>query len=74
MHLKKMFSGKPGINNILFLDSYLDKDVKSNISNNIKNLLQVKNNMFIKEIEKTEYGIYTLGYRFNLNVPNSLIF
>ena len=41
---------------------------------NIKNLLLEKNNMFIKEIEKTEYGIYTLGYRFNLNVPNSLIF
>ena len=66
--------GKSGINNILFLDSYLDKDVKSNISNNIKNLLQPQNNMFIKEVKKTEYGIYTLGYRFNLNVPNSLIF
>ena len=52
---------KAGINNILFLDSYLDKDVKLNISNNIKNLLLEKNNMFIKEIEKTEYGIYTFN-------------
>ena len=51
-----------------------DKINTTNISNNIKNLLLEKNNMFIKEIEKTEYGIYTLGYRFNLNVPNSLIF
>ena len=43
------------------VNSYLDKDVKLNISNNIKNLLQLKNNMFIKEIEKTEYGIYTFN-------------
>ena len=63
---------KPGINNILFLDSYLDKDVKSNISNNIKNLLQLKNNMFIKEVKKTEYGIYTLGYISNQEAPASI--
>ena len=46
-------------NNILFLDSSLDKDVKLKISNNIKNLLESKNNIFIKEIKKTEYGIHT---------------
>lgn len=50
---------KSGINNILFLDSSLDKDVKLNISNNIKNLLESKNNIFIKEIKKTEYSIHT---------------
>ena len=48
-----------GVNNILFLDSYLDKAIKSNISNNIKKLLEVKNNIVIKEVKKTEYGIYT---------------
>ena len=63
---------KPGINNILFLDSYLDKDVKSNISNNIKNLLLEKNNMFIKEVKKTEYGIYTLGYISNQEASASI--
>ena len=50
---------KGGINNILFLDSSLDKKVKLNISNNIENLLESKNNIFIKEIKKTEYGIHT---------------
>ena len=48
-----------GINNILFLDSYLNKDVKSNISNNIKDLLGLNNEISIKEIKKIEYGIYT---------------
>lgn len=47
-----------GINTILFLDSYLNKNDKSNISNNINNLLGVKNNIFIKEIKKIEYRIY----------------
>lgn len=51
--------GEYGINNVLFLYSSLNKDVKSNISNNIKNLLEVKNNISIKEVKKTEYGIYT---------------
>lgn len=37
-----------GINTILFLDSYLNKNDKSNISNNINNLLGVKNNIFDK--------------------------
>lgn len=50
---------KSGINNILFLDSSLDKEIKLNISNNIKSLLESKNNIFIKEIKKTEYGIHT---------------
>lgn len=50
---------KWGINIILFLDRFLDKNVKSNISNNIKNLLKSKSNILIKEIKKTEYGIYT---------------
>ena len=45
------------INNILFLDSSLDKDVKLNIGYNIKNLLGSKD-ISIKEIKKTEYGIY----------------
>ena len=48
-----------GINNILFLDSSLNKDIKSNIGNNIKNLLELKNNISIKEIKEIEYGIYT---------------
>ena len=50
---------KHGINNILFLDKYLNKNVKLNINNNIKNLLELKNNISIKEIKKIEYGIYT---------------
>ena len=50
---------KYGINNILFLDRSLNKDVKLNINNNIKNLLELKNNISIKEIKKIEYGIYT---------------
>ena len=45
------------INNILFLDSSLDKDVKLNIGYNIKNLLESKD-ISIKEIKKTEYGIH----------------
>ena len=50
---------KHGINNILFLDKSLNKNVKLNINNNIKNLLELKNNISIKEIKKIEYGIYT---------------
>lgn len=49
-----------GINNILFLDSSLNKDAKSDINHNIRNLLGLENNIFIKEIKKIEYGIY--GY------------
>ena len=49
---------KGGINNILFLNTSLNKDIKSNISNNIKNLLEIKNDISIKEIKETEYGIY----------------
>lgn len=48
-----------GVNNILFLNSFLNGDIKSNISNNIKNLLELKNNISIKEIKEIEYGIYT---------------
>ena len=48
-----------GINNILFLDSSLSKDVKSNISYSIKDLLGLENQMVVKEIKKTEYGIYS---------------
>lgn len=47
------------INNILFLDSNLKKDIKSNISNNINNILKCEKIIFIKEIKKIEYGIYT---------------
>lgn len=48
-----------GINNILFLDRYLSEDVKSDIGKNIKSLLELKNDIFIKEFKETEYGIYT---------------
>ena len=48
-----------GINNVLFLNGSLSKDIKSNIGNNIKNLLELKNDISIKEIKKIEYGIYT---------------
>ena len=47
-----------GINNILFLDAYLSKYIKLNISTNIKDLLESKNNIPIKEIKETEYRIY----------------
>lgn len=47
------------INNVLFLDSYLNEDIKLNISNNITDLLGLKNDISIKEINKIEYGIYT---------------
>jgi len=47
-------------NNILFLDSYLESEIKSNISDNIKSLLGEKGIVCIKEIQKTEYRIY--GY------------
>ena len=46
--------------NILFLDSYLENDIKSNISYNIKSLLEEESIVGIKEIQKTEYRIY--GY------------
>ncbi|SCH84414.1 MULTISPECIES: hypothetical protein [unclassified Romboutsia] len=48
-----------GINNILFLDRYLNKDVKSNIGSNIKKLLELERKIYIKEIKKTEYEIYS---------------
>ena len=50
---------KCGINNILFLNSSLNKDIKSNIGKNIKDLLELRNNISIKEIKEIEYGIYT---------------
>ena len=46
--------------NVLFLDSYLENDIKSNISDNIKSLLGEESIVGIKEIKKTEYRIY--GY------------
>ena len=48
------------INNILFLDSYLEDDIKCNISDNIRFLLGEENIIDIKEIQKKEYRIY--GY------------
>ena len=48
-----------GVNNVLFLNGFLNKDIKSNISNNIKDLLELKNNISIKEIKEIEYAIYT---------------
>jgi len=46
--------------NVLFLDSYLENDIKSNISDNIKSLLGEESTIYIKEIQKIEYRIY--GY------------
>lgn len=48
------------INKILFLDSSLSKNIKSNISDSIKSLLGDKNIISIKEIQKMEYRLY--GY------------
>ena len=45
---------------VLFLDSYLEKNIKSNVSENIKSLLGEESIVGIKEIQKTEYRIY--GY------------
>ena len=41
------------------VDRYLNEDIKLNISNNITDLLGLKNDISIKEINKIEYGIYT---------------
>lgn len=49
-----------GVNNILFLDDYLGKSIKLNISTNIDKLLESKSNIGIKEIKEIEYGIYTI--------------
>lgn len=51
--------GECDIKNILFLDSSLNKDTKSNINYSIKSLLGVENDISIKEIKKVEYGIYS---------------
>lgn len=48
-----------GINKVLFLNRSLSEDIKSNIGNNIKNLLELRNDIYIKEIKEIEYGIYT---------------
>ena len=42
-------------------ENLFDKLNKINelVRNNIKNLLELKNNIFIKEIKEIEYGIYT---------------
>lgn len=48
------------INKILFLDSSLSKNIKSNISDSIKSLLGDENIIYIKEIQKMEYRLY--GY------------
>nr|WP_317330989.1 hypothetical protein [uncultured Romboutsia sp.] len=48
------------INKILFLDSSLSKNIKSNISDSIKSLLGDENIISIKEIQKMEYRLY--GY------------
>lgn len=50
---------KSGINKVLFLNGSLSKEIKSNIGNNIKSLLELKNYISIKEIKKVEYGMYT---------------
>lgn len=48
-----------GVNNILFLDSSINKGIKNNISYSIKDLLGLENDIFIKDIKKTEYGIHS---------------
>ncbi len=47
-----------GVNQVLFLDAYLSKSIKLNISTHIKDLLEPKNTISIKEIKETEYRIY----------------
>ena len=58
--LEENLSIESCINNILFLDSYLGEDIKSDISYNIKSLLGQESIIYIKEIKKMEYRIY--GY------------
>lgn len=55
--LDEMDAEAHGINNVLFLDAYLSKSTKLNISAHIEDLLKTKNNIAIKEIKQTEYGI-----------------
>ena len=47
-----------GVNNVLFLDAYLSKDIKLNIGEYINKVLASKDEMAIKEIREMEYGIY----------------
>lgn len=47
-----------GVNNVLFLDAYLSKDIKLNIGGYINKVLASKDEMAIKEIREMEYGIY----------------
>ncbi len=58
--LEENLSSEYCVNNVLFLDSYLSNDIKSNIGDNIKSLLGEESIVGIKEIQKTEYRIY--GY------------
>ena len=45
------------INNVLFLNSYLDKEIKCNIGNSIKECLGLENYISIKDIKKVEYRV-----------------
>lgn len=56
---KENVSDECGINNVLFLDSSINKGIKNNISHSIKDLLGLENDVLIKEIKKTEYGIHS---------------
>ena len=58
--LEENLSSEYCVNNVLFLDSYLSNDIKSNIGDNIKSLLGEESIVCINEIQKTEYRIY--GY------------
>lgn len=58
--LEEKVYGEYTINNVLFLDGNLGKDIKININDKIKETLSEANSIFIKDIKKMEYGIY--GY------------
>jgi len=45
------------INNVLFLNSYLDKEIKCNIGNSIKEYLGLESYISIKDIKKVEYRV-----------------
>ena len=44
-------------NNVLFLNSYLDKKIKCNIGNSIKEYLGLESYISIKDIKKVEYRV-----------------
>lgn len=55
--LEENVFGEYTINTVLFLDSILSKDIELKLNDNIKNELSYSY-LYVKEIKKTEYGIY----------------